>query len=111
MLVTNPVDPHQFRRIELLGQAGPHSQWPRRDPQVPFPVVKFLGISALVFAGYVVLGTLGADAAGPASNPVTEPAAKAPAVKAITMPFATPVPGDFRLAPGNTQPQGIVPGR
>ncbi len=107
MLATNPVDVHQIRRIEMLGPAGPHSEWPRSSNDAPFPVAKFLGVSALVVAGYVVLGTLGANAAGPASNPV-EPVAKAPAAREIRMPVATPVPGDFRLAPGNDQPQGVV---
>jgi hypothetical protein len=111
MLATNPVDPHQIRRIEVIGSVGPHSEWPRAEQQAPFPVAKFLGISALVFAGYIVLGTLGADAVGPVSNPGVEPVAKAPAAKAIRMPVTTPFPGDFRLAPGNNRPQGMVPER
>ena len=104
MLATNPVAP--LHRIDILGPDGPHSAWPRKYEYEPFPLAKFLGISALVVAGYVVAGTLGADAAGPVPTPVAAPVAKvAPSVMA---PVATPVAGDFRLAPGNNQPQGVV---
>jgi hypothetical protein len=105
MLATNPVLPYPVPSFEVAGPTGPHSSWPRRNEPEPFPVRKFLGMSALVVAGYVVLGTLGANAAGPAAK-VPAPVAKA--APPVTAPVATPVPGDFRLAPGNNMPQGVV---
>ena len=105
MLATNPVDPRPISRLDILGPAGPHSPWPRKHDPAPFPVVKFLGIGALVLAGYVVLGTIGADATQRVAK-VADPVAKA--APAVMTPVATPVPGDFRLAPGNNRPQGVV---
>jgi hypothetical protein len=102
MLATNPVQPHQITRLEILGQAGPHETWPRKHESAPFPVAKFLGIGAGIVAAYVIVGSIAASA----PVPMDVPAAKeAPAMFAPAM---TPAPGEFRLAPGNNQPQGIV---
>ena len=133
MLATNPVDPHSISRLEILGAVGPNSPWPRRNDPAPFPLGKFLGISALVLAGYVVLGTIGADAyaarsergrtgrqgcpghegngrdAGPGEFRLA-PGNNQPQGVVLRIPAQEPVPGEFRLAPGNNQPQGIVRG-
>ena len=105
MLATNPVVPNPCPRSR--SSDPPARTPPGRAGTSPSPSRsrKFLGVSALLVAGYIVLGTLGADAAGPAAK---EPAPVAKAAPTVAAPVATPVPGDFRLAPGNTMPQGVV---
>ena len=107
MLATNPVDPRPISR--------PRDPRPRRpalpvaaegSSPAPFPVGKFLGISALVLAGYVVLGTIGADAVAARREAWPDRSRRLP--RQSTAPVATPVAGDFRLAPGNNLPQGVV---
>jgi hypothetical protein len=102
MLATNPVQPHQISRLEILGQAGPHEAWPRKHESAPFPVAKFLGLGAGVLAAYVVVGSIAASAPQPVEAPVGKQA------PAIVVPAMTPAPGEFRLAPGNNQPPGLV---
>jgi hypothetical protein len=106
MFVANPIDP-SFPTIRYVNSLGPASRYPRAD-SYPFDGTASVSgtrrgqrgqLSAI--AGVVLAAAaFGAGFLGGFS-------AAAPAPKA--MPVAqTPMPGEFRLGPGNMTPPGIV---
>jgi hypothetical protein len=109
MLSTTPIDPHHLIRFDDFLPDGPHSAWPRRTERAPLPVGRSLAVGALVIGAYLAGGSLAADASSP-TGPVAVPVLKSggPGGGRAPGPVATPVPGEFRLGPGNAMPPGLV---
>jgi hypothetical protein len=108
MLVSNPVDPSQVLKIDYVLPAGPASPLRRDDEGGLGGAVSALGIAALLAVGYVAGGFASASPQPGApvapADPVVvvgQPAAKAGG-------FGQPVPGEFRVGPGNNRAPGIV---
>jgi hypothetical protein len=102
MYVANPIDP-SFPTIRYLSELGPSSRYPRSAGHPAYGAPSRRGqrgqLSAI--AGVVLaVAAFGAGFVGgfTAAAPMPE---VGPAVQG-------PMPGEFRLAPGNLTPPGIV---
>jgi len=95
MFVANPSDPSfpTIRYVHEIGPASPYAASVRRDRRGQhgqLSVFAGIALAAVAFgAGFV--GGMSADPAG-----VTAPVAQGP------------MPGEFRLGPGNLTPPGVV---
>ena len=104
MLATNPVDPTRSVTIQFLGSAGPADAFPREDgPHLT------AGVGLFAAAAVLAIGVAAAAFAG-SSAPVADPAVPVTKVPAHAPEVVVDhkVPGEFRLAPGNNQPPGVV---
>src|SRR5262245_59515791 len=106
MFVANPIDP-SMPTIRYLNTLGPASPYPRADAY-PFDGTasasgarrsqrgQLSAIAGVVLAaaafGAGFIGGFSANAPAPAAMPVPQ----------------TPMPGEFRLGPGNMTPPGVV---
>jgi hypothetical protein len=100
MLTSNPVDPSNRYGIEFTGQPGPASTYPRDDERGLGGTVNLIAAAALLVVAYVAVGFATGSGPAPAAEKVPAPAQYAP--------VATPVPGEFRLGPGNNDAPGLV---
>jgi hypothetical protein len=108
MLFANPVDPSQTIRIHYQSPAGPASAFPRNDEGMD-GTLKLLAAAALLAVGYVIGGFAMASVAPVDPTPiVADGGAGHPVSKVGGYSVGAPVPGEFRLAPGNLQPAGIA---
>ena len=106
MLFSNPVDPAQAIRIHYQSPAGPASAFPRDDERMD-GTLKLLAAAALLAVGYVIGGFAMASVSPVAPTPV-DGGAGHPVSKVGRRPLRTdPVPGEFRISPGNLQPVGV----
>ena len=107
MLFSNPVDPSQTIRLHYQSPAGPASAYPRDDESLD-GTLKILAAAALLAIGYVIGGFAMAsvspvpvDVDGGIGGPVAKLGGGQPVSH-------DPVPGEFRLGPGNNQAPGVV---
>ena len=106
MLFSNPVDPAQAIRIHYQSPAGPASPFPRDDEGLD-GTLKLLAAAALLAVGYVIGGFATASVAPVAPTPI-EVGGGHPVAKVVGHAVVPePVPGDFRLSPGNLPPVGL----
>ena len=107
MLFSNPVDPAQAIRIHYQSPAGPSTAFPRDDERMD-GTLKLLAAAALLAVGYVIGGFAMASVTPVAPTPV-DGGAGHPVSKVAGDPFGQgPVPGEFRISPGNLQPVGVA---
>ena len=110
MLFSNPVDPSQAIRIHYQSPAGPASAYPRDDEGMD-GTLKILAAAALLAIGYVIGGFAMASVTPVAQVPVEVdggiggPVSKLGGGQPVSH---EPVPGEFRLGPGNNQAPGVV---
>jgi hypothetical protein len=95
MLAANPVDPARIVSISFTEPDGPSSSYPRRSGRGRPIAATLLAAGVLAFAAGAMGG--GRETASAGGHAVAK---AAPSVSA-------PVPGEFRLGPGNNQPPGI----
>ena len=109
MLFANPVDPSQAIRIHYQSPAGPASAYPRTDEGMD-GTLKLLAAAALLAVGYVIGGFAVASVAPVAPTPVeVDGGIGGPVSKLGGQPVSIdPVPGEFRLGPGNNPAPGVV---
>jgi hypothetical protein len=107
MLFSNPVDPSQTIRIHYQSPSGPASPYPRDDESLD-GTLKLLAAAALLAIGYVIGGFAMASVApvpvdvdGGIGGPVSKLGGGQPVSH-------DPVPGEFRLGPGNDPAPGVV---
>jgi hypothetical protein len=110
MMFANPVDPAQAIRIHYQSPAGPASAFPRTDEGGMDGTLKLLAAAALLAVGYVVGGFAVASVAPVAPTPVdVDGGIGGPVSKLGGQPVShDPVPGEFRLGPGNIAAPGVV---
>jgi hypothetical protein len=102
MLFANPVDPSQAVRIHYQSPAGPASAYPRDDEGFD-GTLKLLAAAALLAVGYVIGGFAVASVPAPAAVPVE--ADGGIGGRGVSL---DPVPGEFRLGPGNDDAPGVI---
>src|SRR6187455_1668571 len=109
MLFANPVDPSQAIRIHYQSPAGPASAYPRDDEGMD-GTLKILAAAALLAIGYVIGGFAMASVTPVAQVPVeVDGGTGGPVSKLGGQPVShDPVPGEFRLGPGNNRAPGVV---
>jgi hypothetical protein len=99
MFVANPIDP-SFPTIRYLNTLGPASAYPRQSGRAAGAVRRGQRGQLSAIAGVVLaVAAFGAGFLGGWS-------AAGPAVSSHTA--YGPMPGEFRLGPGNLTPPGIV---
>ena len=111
MLFSNPVDPSQAIRIHYQSPAGPATPFPRDDEGLD-GTLKLLAAAALLAVGYVIGGFATASVTPVAPSPISvDGGAGHPVSKVGGQPVGQdPVPGEFRLGPGNNPAPGVVGG-
>ena len=108
MLFSNPVDPSHAIRIHYQSPSGPASAYPRDDEGMD-GTLKLLAAAALLAIGYVIGGFAMASVTPVAPSPLdVDGGVGHPVAKLGGHPVAQdPVPGEFRLGPGNLAPVAI----
>jgi hypothetical protein len=96
MLATNPVDNHHAAQFGALNDIGAHSHYPKPGTRSPISGTRLAAVAGLLALGFMAGGMA---AGGFAAN--------GSVIQAPT-PIGGPVPGEFRLAPGNDVPPGVV---
>ena len=114
MFVANPTDP-SLPVIRYIGEPGPSSPVRRQAPSTPRDDARRWRLAPSrrgdagrlqPAAGIVLAAALAAFGAGYGVHAtISGPAAMPRAMHAVSV---RPMPGEFRLAPGNLQPPGIM---
>ena len=103
MLATNPVDPNRAVTIQFLGTAGPAEAYPREGEPRLTAAVGLAAAASVLAIGVAAAAFAGASAVSDPAAPVAKAPARAPEVVVDHR-----IPGEFRLAPGNNTPPGVV---
>jgi hypothetical protein len=109
MLATNPVDPDMTFRFQSLSTVGAHTHVDRRGERGLGGGAGLLGAAALLVIGYIVGGVAASSTSGPVADAPRPVDIGGGTAKVAPLPRAVrPVPGEFRLGPGNDPAPGIV---